>query len=140
MGGNMDIDEAALASIVSNLQAGAKSLDQVAHGLPDAVDAGFSSDVANAALARIGKVCLVLAQQGDTMASNVDTAKGTYTATEEQAEEDVRTTEEHTRDLREKQQTPLEQAEPESSDQETKNQPHPTTETAPAPTPPRTVN
>lgn len=136
MGGRMNIDEAALGSIVSNLHAGAKSLDQVARALPDAVDAGFSSDVANAALARIGKAALALAQQGDTMAAKVSSSKGDYTVTEEKAEDDVRTTGEHDREIRQKEQTPLERAEPESGDQEAKNQPPPTTETAPAPTPP----
>ncbi|MQA12436.1 MAG: hypothetical protein GEU98_28705 [Pseudonocardiaceae bacterium] len=138
----MRVDEAQLSSIVNNVRAGARSLDQVARGLPDAVNAGFSSDVANAALARVGKAALALAQQGDTLASNVNAAKGSYTATEHENKkkldkpEDYNESDVNRRRAQEENARPLEDAGDEPGEEEYKNEPPPTTETAPAPTPP----
>lgn len=72
-------DEGALDAVVKHLREGADSMDRAAQNLPDhAVDAGFSSDVVNSALARVGKVALVLAHLGDDVASKVDAADGSY--------------------------------------------------------------
>ncbi|MPZ00785.1 MAG: hypothetical protein GEU97_22990 [Actinophytocola sp.] len=72
-------DEGSLEAVARHLSDGANSMDQVATNLPDdAIDAGFSSDVVNSAMARVGKAALVLAQLGEDIAAKVDAADGSY--------------------------------------------------------------
>ncbi|OLT40691.1 hypothetical protein BJF85_06110 [Saccharomonospora sp. CUA-673] len=138
---NYRVDEGKLSTIVRDLRAGSSSLDEVAEKLPEAVNAGFSSDVANAALARVGQIALALAQQGQTIAANVDTAEGMYQAAEDEhrnevetTDPDVETTDQHEKRKRAEAPPKLEEAPPDP--EEHKNRPQPQTETAPAPTPP----
>lgn len=135
-----EVDSEKLAAIARQLRSGADSLDEVAKAMPEAVDAGFSSDVANAALARVGKTALALARQGEVMASNIDAAQGAYLATDEDAEDQVEMAEKDLQDRQAQQQGPLKQAPPEPASEQLKNQPAPVTPTAPAPTPPPAPN
>lgn len=128
-----EVDSETLTYIAFQLRAGRSAMDQIADGLPDAVDAGFSSQAANAALARIGKVALALGSQGEGMADRIDVTSGAYRAAEERAENDVRLTEQELEENRER--SPLKQA-PEEPGGELKNRPAPVTTPAPAPTPP----
>lgn len=82
--------EEALEAIVRDLRHGAEDLDAVATALPELIDAGFSSDVVNGALSRVGKLALALAQQSENMAEKVHTAKGTYADIENTAEGEMR--------------------------------------------------
>src|SRR5699024_5575750 len=136
-----DVATEKLKGIGNDLRSGAESLDQVADTLPEAVDAGFSSDVANAALGRVGKIALALAQQGESMADNIDAAKGLCEAAEDSAEDEVHLAEkdlEHRQDL---ERGPLKEAEPESGAEEAKNSPKPTPATpGPTPEPPAPSN
>lgn len=69
--------EEALEDAAGRLRSATTYLDLDASG-PEAVDAGFSSDVLNAAVARIGKARLILAQMAENTAKKVDVAKGSY--------------------------------------------------------------
>lgn len=119
-----DVDSDKLVAIAAELRSGAESLEQVTRALPNAVDAGYSSDVANAALARVGKTALVLARQGDVIASNIDAAKGAYHAAEQDAKDRVQTAREDLED-RANQQGPLQQAAPEPDSEQFENHPQP---------------
>lgn len=119
-----EVDPEKLATIAGELRSGAEALEQVARVLPDAVDAGYSSDVANAALARVGKAGLVLARQDEVIASNIDEAKGTYHAADEHAEDQVQTSAEAMEDRRNRE-GPLLKTEPEQGSEQLKNHPKP---------------
>ncbi|MGH3466410.1 MAG: hypothetical protein ACRDQF_01600 [Thermocrispum sp.] len=69
--------EETLDGAASRLRSAATYLDLDAAG-PEVVDAGFSSDVLNSAIARVGKARLVLAQMAESTADKVNAAKGSY--------------------------------------------------------------
>ncbi|MPY99921.1 MAG: hypothetical protein GEU97_18405 [Actinophytocola sp.] len=67
-----------LDEVAARFESAATYLDLVAEHQPTAVDAGFSSDVVNAALARIQQAALVLAQTMNDVSSKVHVAEGSY--------------------------------------------------------------
>ncbi|MFI7121958.1 hypothetical protein [Amycolatopsis sp. NPDC049868] len=71
-------DAGALKKVSRELRSGVSSLDTLAGNMPDAVDAGFSSQAVGSALARVIQGCTALAQIGEDIAANVDTADGSY--------------------------------------------------------------
>lgn len=135
-----EVDTAKLTTIATELRSGADSLEEVVRALPEAVDAGFSSDVANAALARVGKTALALARQGELMASHIDVGRGTYLDFEEEVKDQVQLAEKDLEQRQAGQQGPLKEAPPEPTSEELKNQAAPTTTPAPAPEPPPAPN
>ncbi|MGH3948734.1 MAG: hypothetical protein ACRDSE_06390 [Pseudonocardiaceae bacterium] len=102
-------DEGALAAIVRDLRSGVEQLDLLANNMPQAVDAGFSSDVVNAALARVAKASVALAQVGEDIASKVDAAEGSYA--------DIENTNEGQMRYQERYLEPWERGEPHTTDE-----------------------
>ncbi|OZM70303.1 hypothetical protein CFN78_25580 [Amycolatopsis antarctica] len=78
MSGGFHHDEGALTKAAQDLRVGVGYLDLLADNLPDAVDAGFSSEVVGAALVRISQGSAALAQIGEEIAAKVDAADGSY--------------------------------------------------------------
>lgn len=119
-------DEATLTQAADYLWGGTVDLDYIADSLPEAVDAGFSSEVVGAALVRVAKGCIVLAQVGDEISQKLNAAKGSYADIEntnegriryegQLAEGDVKTIDQRNREARQKETSnPFENAPTES--------------------------
>lgn len=124
---------------------------------PDAVDAGFSSDVINAALARVAQARVVVSQIAEDTAAKVDAANGTYADVEntnegriryeqQQRENDpaqhgdMRTTDEAWKERRQAEWSPLERASDDAVEEaipDRRPEEPATPTTGPTPAPPR---
>lgn len=123
-----------MAGIPKNIRAAADALREVPDLMPKAIDAGFSSEVANAALSRVSKVALAVAHHSDDVASRVDAAKRTYDAIEEQNTDEMKKPKDYlesdvNKDLPERDKDQRELDDARERDTEHKNDPSP--ETAP---------
>lgn len=83
-------DAGALSRITASLRTATHQLDSATELKVSVVDAGFSSNIANEALARVQKAGVVLAQVIEDIAGKVDSADGSYADIENTAEGELR--------------------------------------------------